>query len=68
MSTDTSKPLTPEEADHRAMLDHAFKGKPVDPDVARRVHERAEQVREGMRVRGVRIDAVELIRESREEL
>ncbi|MSR56292.1 MAG: hypothetical protein EXS05_01285 [Planctomycetaceae bacterium] len=68
MSTDTSKPPTLEEADHRAMLDHAFKGKPLDPEVSRRVHERAEKVREGMRARGVKIDAVELIRESREEL
>jgi len=68
MSTDTRKPPTQEEADHRHVIEHAFKGKPLDPEVARRVHERAEKVREGMRARGVTIDAVELIRESREEI
>lgn len=68
MSTDTRKPLTQEEADSRHMIKHAFKGKPLDPEVARRVHERAEKVRQDMRAMGVKIGAVELIRESREEL
>lgn len=68
MSTDTRKPLTQEEADHRHVIEHAFKGKPLDPEVARRVHERAEKVREDMQARGVTVDAVELIRQSREEI
>ncbi|MBI3864031.1 MAG: hypothetical protein HY290_19270 [Planctomycetia bacterium] len=68
MSTDTEKPLTQEEADHRHMMEHAFKGAPLDPEVAKRVHERAEKLREDMRKRGVKIDAVELIRQSREEI
>ena len=68
MSTETRKPLTQKEADSRHMIEHAFKGKPLDPDVARRVHERADKLREEMRAAGVKIDAVELIRQSREEL
>src|SRR5258708_35926778 len=51
MSIDTRKPLTQEEADHQAMIDHAFKGMPVDPEVRKRVHERAERVREKLRVK-----------------
>lgn len=68
MSIDISKPPTQEEADHRHVIEHAFKGKPLDPEVALRVHERAEKVREEMRAEGVKIDAVEFIRESREEI
>ena len=63
-----NNPLTQEEADSRHMIEHAFKGKPLDPEVARRVHERADKLREEMRAAGVKIDAVELIRQSREEL
>lgn len=68
MSTDTQKSLTQEESDHRHMLDHAFKGKPLDPEVSRRVRERADKIREDLAARGVKIDTVELIRESREEI
>lgn len=67
-SIDTTKPLTQEESDHREMLEHAFKGKSLDPEVAKRVHERADQMRANMRKRGVNIDAVQLIRQSREEI
>jgi hypothetical protein len=68
MSTDTRTPLTPEEADHQAMIDHALKGKPLDPEVSRRVRERADRIREQLKARGVTINAVDLIRESREEI
>ena len=64
MSTEISKPPTLEESDHRAMLDHAFKGKPLDPDVSKRVHERAQAVRAKLPLTNV---AVDLIRESRDE-
>lgn len=56
--------LTEEEADNLAMLEHAFKKAPLDPSVARRVHERAEAVRAKLPVTNV---AVDLIREIREE-
>ncbi len=68
MSTDIRKPLTQEEGDHRAMIDHVFKGQPLDPDVSRRVRERADKIREELRAKGVTINAVDLIRESREEI
>ena len=35
-----------EEADVEAVLRHAFHGEPLDPNVARRVHERAEKIRQ----------------------
>ena len=65
MSTDTRKPLTGEAADQRAVLDHAFKGKPLDPEVAKRVHERAEAVRKLLPETNI---AVDLIRESRDDV
>jgi hypothetical protein len=68
MSIEITKPLTEEEADRKALYDHAFRGKPLDPEVSKRVQKRAEKVRENMRKRGVKIDAVELIRQSREEI
>ncbi len=68
MSMDTTKPLTQEESDHRAMLDHAFKGKTAEPDVVQRVRERADRIREELRAKGVRINALDLIRESRDDL
>jgi hypothetical protein len=46
------------------MLEHAFKKAPLDPDVAKRVHERAEVVRAKLPVTNV---AVDLIRDIREE-
>ena len=68
MSIDTRKPATQDEADHQALMDHAFKGKPLDPEVSRRVRERADGIREQLRARGVTVSAVDLIRESREEI
>jgi hypothetical protein len=38
-----------EEADRDAVYRHAFEGAPLDPEVARRVHERAARVTEQIR-------------------
>jgi hypothetical protein len=38
-----------EEADGEAVLRHAFHGEPLDPEVARRVHERALPIIEEIR-------------------
>ncbi len=35
-----------EKADFEAVLRHAFHGEPLDPEVARRVHERAAKITE----------------------
>jgi hypothetical protein len=43
-----------EQSDQEAVLRHAFHGEPLDPDVARRVHERAARVTEELyRTRGL---------------
>jgi hypothetical protein len=64
MSTETRKALTQEEADRQAVLEHAFKGAPLDPEVAKRVHERAQAIRARLPVRNVGLD---LLREIRDE-
>jgi hypothetical protein len=48
MSADTKPTGTDaqEQADEAAVLRHAFHGEPLDPEVARRVHERAARVTE----------------------
>jgi hypothetical protein len=55
---------TQEEADKQAVLEHAFKKAPLDPEVARRVHERAEAIRAKLPLTNI---AVDLIRDIREE-
>ena len=60
MSAETKTTSTdPEEhADAVAVLRHAFHGQPLDPEVSRRVHERAAPVIENIRrVHGVIDDA-----------
>jgi hypothetical protein len=44
--TKTTSPDPQEQADEAAVLRHAFHGEPLDPEVARRVRERAERVTE----------------------
>jgi len=47
--TNTTNPDPQERADEEAVLRHAFHGEPLDPEVSRRVHERAARVIEDMR-------------------
>jgi hypothetical protein len=55
-------------ADMQAVAEAAAAGRPVDPDVARRVRERSERVQEELLRRyGVREIAVDLIRQGRDE-
>ena len=44
--TKTTDTAPQERADEEAVLRHAFHGEPLDPEVARRVHERAARVTE----------------------
>ena len=54
----TTGPDPQERADEEAVLRHAFHGEPLDPEVARRVHERAARVTEEIyRVHGEIDDA-----------
>jgi hypothetical protein len=56
------------EADAQAVIEQVMSGKPVDPEAARRVHERAQQIRrEILAKHGVLNVAVDLIRETRDE-
>jgi hypothetical protein len=64
MSTETQKPPIEEATDLRAVLDHAFKGRPLDAEVARRIEERAQTIRKRLALTNI---AVDLIRESRDE-
>jgi hypothetical protein len=58
-----------EEADQAAVLRHAFQGEPLDPEVRRRVHERAAKITEEIyRVHGLIDDETfqELLRDDDE--
>lgn len=44
MATETFDPQ--ERADAEAVLKHAFQGEPLDPEVSRRVQERADEITE----------------------
>ncbi len=67
MSSDTRNSLTQEEADHRAMLHHAFKGAALDPEVSKRVEERAQKIQAEMRKKGEMDFTFDLLHESRNE-
>ena len=63
-------PLIPPEvmADMQAVADAVAAGRPVDPEVARRVQERSQKVQdELLKKYGVREIAVDLIRQGRDE-
>lgn len=64
-----SDDIPPEvQEDMQAVADAAAAGRPVDPEVAKRVRERSEKVQKELRHRfGVRELAVDLIRQGREE-
>ena len=54
-------------ADNQAVLDHVLTGARLDPEVARRVHERALKIRqEILQKHGVVNAAVDLVRETRD--
>jgi acyl-coenzyme A synthetase/AMP-(fatty) acid ligase len=58
-----------EKADESAVMASFLAGAPLDPEVARRVHERAQRIREAIRERHGIVDiAVPAIRELRGEL
>jgi hypothetical protein len=56
-------------ADLQAVLDHLRTGKPLDPEIDRRVRERAEKIRRQiLEKHGVQDIGVQIIREIRGEL
>jgi hypothetical protein len=55
-------------ADLQVVIDHVIAGKPLDPEVARRVRERSRAVQQKLVRRfGIREIAVDLIRQGRDE-
>jgi hypothetical protein len=57
-----------EQSDHEEIVRAAAERRRVDPEVSKRVRERAEKVREEiLRTHGILNVAVDLIREAREE-
>jgi len=62
-------PLTFDEtADAQAVIEHALAGKPLDPEIARRVRARSEHATEALRRKhGTLNIAVDLIREVRDQ-
>lgn len=69
MSIDIANAADPIElADSQAVIEHLLHGTPLDPDVDRRVHERAAKITEELRRKhGTLNIAVDLIRQVREE-
>ena len=69
MSTDVVNAADPIElADSQAVIEHLLRGGPLDPDVRRRVQERAAQITERLRGTYGTLDiAVDLVRQVREE-
>jgi hypothetical protein len=53
--------------DYRAVMRHVAEGTPVEPELARRVRERAERITEEIRHEHGDIDVVSLLHEAREE-
>ncbi|MBI1829912.1 hypothetical protein HY256_02095 [Candidatus Sumerlaeota bacterium] len=53
--------------DLRAVIKHLMDKTPLEPELARRIDERADRVTERLRRENVDIDVVELLREVRDE-
>jgi hypothetical protein len=65
----TEKALSEMDPDTRAVIEHAMTGKPLDPEAARRIHERAERATEEIYQKHGLLDiGVPAIRELRGEL
>jgi hypothetical protein len=69
MNNDNTKTPGLPDGDAQAVLDHLVAGTPIDPELARRVRERAEDIRRQiLATHGVQEIGVELIRQLRGEL
>jgi hypothetical protein len=65
----TENNATEMDADAQAVIEHAMTGKPLDPEVARRIRERAERITEEIYQKYGLLDiGVPAIRELRGEL
>lgn len=63
---DTIENITTDDADAQAVIEHAMTGKPLDPEAARRIREKAERVTEEIYQKYGLLDiGTQLIREAR---
>ena len=53
--------------DYQAVIKHLLDKTPLDPELVRRIEERADRITERLRQENVDIDVVELLREVRDE-
>ena len=68
MKTDEDSLISEETADGQAVMDRLITGKPLNPEVARRIRARAQKITdERRRQHGEMNIAVDLIREIRDE-
>jgi hypothetical protein len=57
------------QSDIEALAHARAEGRPIDPEIAKRVHERAEQVRaDAVRLHGVQNIGVDIIRQARDSV
>jgi hypothetical protein len=69
MKTEKTNATGSADADAQAVLDHIVAGTAIDPELARRVRDRAVEIgRQVIAIQGVQEIGVELIRELRGEL
>lgn len=69
MSIDVDSTVDPVElADSQAIIEHLLHGTPLDPEVDRRVHDRAAKITDELRRMHGTVDiAVDLVRQVRDE-
>jgi hypothetical protein len=64
----TTNPVSEQQADEEAVHEHVLTGKPLDPEVYRRVRARAEKITADLRQKfGIMNISADLIREVRDE-
>jgi hypothetical protein len=70
MSTETRESETPPEviADQAAVMKRLIDGTPIDPEVSRRIDQRADRITDELRRKYGAIDVVELLRDARDEV
>jgi hypothetical protein len=70
MSTKTRESEIPPEvlADQAAVIKRLIDGTPIDPEVSRRIDERADRITEELRRKYGAIDVVQLLRSARDEV
>jgi hypothetical protein len=70
MSTKTRESETPPEVieDQAAVMKRLIDGTPIDPEVSRRIDQRADRITDELRRKYGAIDVVELLRDARDEV